>query len=280
MTLPVPTLDHVVINARDEMDRAADVYRRLGFTLTERGYHSLGSMNHLAMFGTDYLELIAVPKDATSGRLDLLNFSFGLNGLVFGSEDSAVTYAELSKAGVPVEPPVEFTRPVKYEGGQGDARFRTVRMKAGVVPYGRVYYCHHFTRDLVWRDEWRHHRNGVVAVARAIIVEPDPAKGSKLYEDMFGTEAVRAIPGGKTVIVGNSRFDIVTEAALKEQFGDAAPAAEGRAAYMAGLTFRTTSLAKAARALQDGTIAGVKQDSGRLVVPAKEAMNAVLEFIE
>lgn len=280
MTLPVPTLDHVVINARDEMDRAADVYRRLGFTLTERGYHSLGSMNHLAMFGTDYLELIAVPKDATSGRLDLLNFSFGLNGLVFGSEDSAVTYAELSKAGVPVEPPVEFTRPVKYEGGQGDARFRTVRMKAGVVPYGRVYYCHHFTRDLVWRDEWRHHRNGVVAVARAIIVEPDPAKGSKLYEDMFGTEAVRSISGGKTVIVGNSRFDIVTEAALREQFGDAAPAAEGRSAYMAGLTFRTTSLAKAARALQDGTIAGVKQDSGRLVVPAKEAMNAVLEFIE
>ena len=58
MTLPVATLDHVVINARDDMDRAADIYRRLGFTLTERGYHSLGSMNHLAMFGTDYLELI------------------------------------------------------------------------------------------------------------------------------------------------------------------------------------------------------------------------------
>ena len=129
MTLPVATLDHVVINARDDMDRAADIYRRLGFTLTERGYHSLGSMNHLAMFGTDYLELIAVPKGATSGRLDLLDFPFGLNGLVFGSEDSAVTYGALSKAGVPVEPPVEFTRPVKYDGGQGDARFRTVRMK-------------------------------------------------------------------------------------------------------------------------------------------------------
>ena len=87
MTLPAATLDHVVINARDDMDRAADIYRRLGFTLTERGYHSLGSINHLAMFGTDYLELIAVPKGATTGRMDLLNFPFGLNGLVFGSED-------------------------------------------------------------------------------------------------------------------------------------------------------------------------------------------------
>ena len=89
MTLPVPTLDHVVINARDDMDRAADVYRRLGFTLTERGYHSLGSMNHLAMFGTDYLELIAIPKGATTGRMDLMTFPLGLNGLVLAIAPAA-----------------------------------------------------------------------------------------------------------------------------------------------------------------------------------------------
>jgi Glyoxalase-like domain len=285
MTLPLATLDHVVINARDDMDKAADIYRRLGFTLTERGYHSLGSINHLAMFGTDYLELIAVPKGATSGRLDLLNFPFGLNGLVFGSEDSAVTYAALSKAGVPVEPPVEFTRPVKFEGGQGDARFRTIRMKAGVVPYGRVYYCHHFTRDLVWRDEWRHHANGTVAVARVLLVEPNPAKAVKLYIDMFGPENVRDLnvrdmKGGKTVVVGNSRVDIITEAALKEQFDKAAPDPQGRPAYMAGLTFRTVSLGTTARALQAGGIVGAIQGAGRVIVPAKQAMNAVLEFIE
>jgi hypothetical protein len=280
MTLPAATLDHVVINARDDMDRAADLYRRLGFTLTERGYHSLGSTNHLAMFGTDYLELIAVPKGTTNGRLDLLNFPFGLNGLVFGSEDSTITYDELAKVGVPVDPPVEFTRPVNVDGKPHDARFRTVRMKAGVVPYGRVYYCHHFTRDLVWRDEWRHHANGTVAVVRALIVEPDPAKGAKLYADMFGAEAVRDIAGGKTVVIGNSRFDIVTEAALKAEVGDAATDPEGRPAYMAGLTFRTLSLKKAARALQEGGIAGVVEKDGRLIVPAKQALNAVLEFVE
>jgi hypothetical protein len=280
MTLPTATLDHVVINARDDMDHAADLYRRLGFTLTERGYHSLGSMNHLAMFGTDYLELIAIPKGATSGRLDILNYPFGLNGLVFGSEDSTVTYDALAKAGVPVEPPVEFTRPVNVGGKPHDVHFRTVRMKTGVVPYGRVYYCHHFTRDLVWRDEWRHHANGTVAVVRALIVEPDPAKGAKLYADMFGADAVRDIKGGKTVVIGNSRFDIVSAAELASQVGDAAPDAEGRPAYMAGLTFRTLSLGKAARALQEGKIEGVVEKAGRLIVPAKQALNAVLEFVE
>ena len=285
MALPTATLDHVVINARDDMDRAADVYRRLGFTLTERGYHSLGSMNHLAMFGTDYLELIAVPKGATSGRMDLLNYPFGLNGLVFGSEDSAITHAELEKAGAPFDPPVEFTRPVKYTNAagaatEGEARFRTVRMKPGHVPYGRVYFCHHFTRDLVWRDEWRHHANGAVAVHRAIIVEPDPAKAAQLYATMFGADAVHDMKGGKALVVGNSRFEIVTEKALKDEFGRAVPDAEGRPAYMAGLTFRTTSLAKVSKVLAAGGIMGVTQHGNRIIVPASQAMNATIEFIQ
>ena len=268
-----------MINARDDMDRAAGVYRRLGFTLTDRGYHSLGSMNHLAMFGTDYLELIALPKGATSGRLDLLDYAYGLNGLVFGTEDSATTYTALHQAGVPIDPPVEFTRPVRVDGQIRDARFRTVRMKAGIVPYGRVYYCHHFTRDLVWRDEWRQHDNGAVAVARARIVETDP-KGAKLYADMFGTEAVRQIEGGRAVIIGNSQFDILTPAALGAQVGkDAMPDAAGRPAYMAGLAIRTTSLARAAAALRQGSIPFVERD-GRLVVTAREAINAVIEFVE
>jgi hypothetical protein len=278
MTLPVATLDHVVINARDDLDHAADIYRRLGFTLTERGYHSLGSMNHLAMFGTDFLELIAVPKGATIRR-DLLNYPFGLNGLAFGSEDSTITYGALSKVGVPVEPPLEFTRPVTVDGAAREARFRTVRMKAGVVPYGRVFYIHHFTRDLLWRDEWRHHANGVVAVVRAMIVDPDPTAGTKLYADMFGREAVRDIKGGKKVVTGNAHFEVITEAALKDQFGPSVPDAEGRGAYMAGLTFRTVSLAKVAQALQAGKIEFV-QSPGRLVVPARLALNALLEFVE
>ena len=53
VTLPVPTLDHVVVNVRDRIDAGLATYRRLGFTMTPRGYHTLGSMNHLAIFGTE-----------------------------------------------------------------------------------------------------------------------------------------------------------------------------------------------------------------------------------
>ena len=62
-------------------------------------------------------------------------------------------------------------------------------------------------------------------------------------------------------------------------FGDCVPQTHGRAAYMAALTLRTTSLAKAAAALERGGIQGVVKQSERLVVPARAAYNATLEFI-
>ena len=63
---PVPVLDHVVINVRDGLDAAAALYARLGFTLTSRGHHTLGSSNHLAILGTDYLELLGVQPGNTA----------------------------------------------------------------------------------------------------------------------------------------------------------------------------------------------------------------------
>ena len=51
-------LDHAVINVGVNMDAAEVLFTNLGFKLTPRGFHSTGSINHLAMFGADYLELI------------------------------------------------------------------------------------------------------------------------------------------------------------------------------------------------------------------------------
>ncbi len=184
-TLPVPTLDHVVVNVRDQIDAGLETYRRLGFTMTPRGYHTLGSMNHLAIFGTEYLELIAAPTGDTR-RGEILAAPFGLNGLVFGTEDSASVYAALHDAGVPVEPPLEFSRPVELTDGPRDATFRTVRLTPGAVPVGRIYFCHHFNRDLIWRDEWRHHPNGAIGVARAVIAARDPSSLGQLFARMFG----------------------------------------------------------------------------------------------
>lgn len=277
--LPVPTLDHVVINVRDRVDAGAETFRRLGFTLTPRGYHTLGSLNHLAMFGTEYLELIAAPAGGTR-RPEILTSPEGLNGLVFGSEDSDRTYAALHAAGVAVDPPQQFSRPVELPDGTRDATFRTVNLRPGTVTAGRLYFCHHLTRDLVWRDEWRHHRNGVIGVSRAVIAARDPASIGEVFSHMFGSDAVRDTPVGCSLAVGLSRFDVITPDALKREFGDAAPDGSGRPAYMASLGLRTRSLRRVEAALTAGAVSGVRQTDGRIVVPASSAFGATLEFHE
>ena len=277
MIHPIPTLDHVVINVRDRIDEAAETWRRLGFTLTPRGYHTLGSMNHLAMFGTDYLELIAAQTGDTR-RPEIMEAPEGLNGLVFGTEDSAATYAALQEAGVPAFPPGEFSRPVALPEGNRDAVFRTVRLMPDIVPAGRLYFCHHFTRDLVWRDEWRHPPNGVTGIDRAVIAAADPSVFGALFTRMFGADAIRPIAGGLELLVGVSQFDVVTPEALAVEFGDAVPDAGGRDCFMAALAFRTRSLDAVSQAIDTGKIAGAWRENDRVVVPASSACGATLAF--
>jgi Glyoxalase-like domain len=277
MIHPVPTLDHVVINVRDQIDAGADTYRRLGFALTERGYHTLGSMNHLAMFGTDYLELIAAETGSTR-RPEILAAHAGLNGIVFASEDAAATHAAMTAAGVPVFPAEQFSRPVVLPEGTSDAVFRTVRLHPEAVPAGRVYFCQHFTRPLVWRDAWRHHANGVTGIARAVVVAADPGDVGGLFGRMFGADAVRPIMGGQRLTAGLASIDVLTEAALRAEFGAASPDPDGRDHYMAALVFRTRSLDAAARALEAGSIAGARVEADRVIVPASAAFGATLAF--
>ncbi len=278
MTHPVPTLDHVVVNARDKLDEAQAVYTRLGFTLTPRGHHSLGSANHLAIFGTDYLELIGIPSPGAA-RQDIMADPRGLNGLVFGTEDSAAVYASLSASGVPCTAPNEFSRPVELPGGARDAVFRTVHIQPAEGRPGRIYFCHHLTRELVWRDEWRHHANGTVGVARAVIASDEPALLGDLFARMFGPDAVRIVTGGISLVVGLQRFDVLGHAMVADQLGSAAGEAAGRPHYMAALTLRTLGLDQAAEAFAAGAVP-VLREAGRILVPAGAAMGCPLEFVE
>lgn len=276
--LPVPALDHVVVNARDRLDEARDAYERLGFTLTPRGHHTLGSINHLAVLGTDYLELVGVaPGKAT--RADVLAFPRGLNGFVFGTEDADATFAALANAGVGAEAPLAFSRPVDLPGGRSaDARFRTVHVGRGQLPFGRLYFCEHATRNLIWRDEWRHHANGAVGVLRAVVAAEEPGTVLDLLARMFGEDAVRRTAGGGSLGAGLTRLEVVRPEALRVQFGEAAPEGDGRPSWMAALALRTLSLDQAAAALHG--VAGAVRERDRILVPAVDAMGVAVEFRE
>lgn len=250
MSLPLPRFDHLVINARGRLDEAEACYRGLGFALTPRGYHTLGSINHCAVFASDYLELIGLGPRASGSRAELMNFPEGLNGLVFATSDAAALYETLRAAGAPVEPPADFSRPVSLPKSTREARFRVVRIKAEAAPYGRVYFCQHFTPKLVWRDEWRTHPNGASAIARAVILAADPDQTATLYRQLFGAQALTHIADGWSLAAGDARLDIVSQAWDTQ--------AEGKDRLL-GLSLRTNGPAR--------------------IVPASEGFGAIVEFV-
>src|SRR5437016_380511 len=142
MDIVTPKLDHVVIDTRNRIDEAVRTYLSLGFQLTDRGRHTLGSVNHLAIFETDYMEFLGFDDNAGAVRADILRFPVGLNGLVFATDKPEVLFGDLRERGLAVEQPIAFSRPVALADRIEDAKFRVVRLGAEAVSFGRVYFCH------------------------------------------------------------------------------------------------------------------------------------------
>jgi hypothetical protein len=203
-------VDHAVILVRD-LDLAADSYRRMGFTLTPRGFHSLGSQNHCIMFGTDYLELMALPATpppAFQYFAEFLSKREGVGALALATEDAAAAHAEVTKAGIAAEAPLAFSRPVE---GLGEARFTLVQLPPDETPGFRTFLCQHHTREIVWRPEYQRHANGAAGIRSVTIATADPARYGRLFDGMPVTYA---------------RADAPAVAAIRIRVGDKQAAAD------------------------------------------------------
>jgi hypothetical protein len=277
VTLPSPVLDHVVIDVRDHIDDAMRCFAALGFQLTPRGHHTLGSVNHLAMFATDYLELLGFGEDGAT-RTELARFPAGLNGLVFKTTDADLVHREAEAAGLPVLPVQSFSRPVTLDGATRDARFRTTRLDPDRIAIGRVYFCEHLTPDLVWRPEWQTHPNGACAISRVVVATADPQQTAVLFRDLFGGKAIAERNGRHVLTAGTAEVELVPPNMLVAEFAEAAADPAGRAEYMAALGVRVRSLREAAQRLR--AVPGVRTEPQRLVVPAAAAFNTTIVFSE
>lgn len=273
-----PVLDHAVVNVRDGLDDAAVRYRRLGFHLTERGHHTLGSSNHLAVFGENYLELLGFEPGRQTQRADLWKHPPGLTGLVFKTDDPLALHRSLDALKIPAEEPASFSRPVALPEGTKDASFRVVRLGAELVPNGRAFFCHHATPDLVWRDEWRDHPNGAADIVEFVIAARDPGAAVELYRGIFGEDAVSEVRGGYRLRAGTGNVCFLTPEAAQSRFAGAARTEFEGALRMIGLTLKTRSLEQAREILKRNGIPIVDAEGGRIVVSSDEAAGVALAF--
>ncbi|WP_454625354.1 VOC family protein [Bradyrhizobium cenepequi] len=272
-----PVLDHVVINVMGKLDEAAAQYSRLGFKLTERGHHSLGSSNNLAIFGENYLELLGYLPGKETKRADLWAHPPGLTGLVFKSVDPDLVFAALKQRGVPAEEPMSFSRPVPLPGGAQDARFRVVRVSGEEVQNGRTFFCHHDTPELVYRPEWRGHPNGAIDIVEFVIASKAPSRTAALYERMFGVPLLTEIPGGVSFRAGLATVRVLEPSAVAERYAGAALVSEDGSDRMVTLVFKVPSL-DVPRAVFEKARIGYRPYVDGIVVSHADAANVALGF--
>lgn len=273
-------IDHVVINVGQQLDQAAEQFVRLGFQLTPRGHHSLGSSNHLAIFGDDYLELIGV--EAARAHLPGARWEHpdGLVGLVFKTDQADKTWADLSARGVPLEGTgtQDFHRPVAAVDGEiRDARFRTVRIASQAIPNGRVFFCQHETPDLVWQAPMQRHPNGVTGVAEYVYLCHDPVADAAILTQAFGESSITPAEGGLCLVAADARVLFLDAREIEARFGQDVAAFSSQGDRAVALTLRVTELDQVRRVLRESGIEA-REHHGRLIVAPAQACGVILAF--
>lgn len=242
-------LDHAVVNTQYALDRAQTCFEALGFNLTERGYHSLGSINHLMMFGTDYLELIGLPDtpaqpgQARPTRAGVSDAPVGINGLVFKTDSADATYEHLKKIGMAGDPPKSFTRPVTLLDQQQtrEASFRTVHVRPDCFKAGRVYFCEHHTPELVWRSQWQRHDNGAGSIAAIVLVTSDPAQQASAFATLLKTSTEQIANDEFQLKSDAFAIEVMTPAIYRQQYGQVCGDTAREGSFFGALKIRTSS---------------------------------------
>jgi catechol 2,3-dioxygenase-like lactoylglutathione lyase family enzyme len=273
-------IDHAVIMVRD-LDKAAENWKRLGFTVSPRGTHSahMGSGNYTMMLDPDYLELLGVlaPTEHNAPARAFLDKREGIERVAFTAVDSAAGAEEIRARGYPPVGPTDFERPVTMPNGAiSAAKFRTFQWPTAEAPAGmRIFACQHKTRETVWIPELMRHANGAKRLRKILLVAPDPASEAAHLARMIDREAKAESDGAHIVPSGGDRADFVflTKAQLGKRYLET-PLTALPERGAAGLVI-AADLAAAEKALGS---AGVRSGGG-ICVPPAAANGTLLAFV-
>src|ERR1044071_6004956 len=120
-------LDHIVHAVRD-LDGAAELYRRMGFTVGARNRHPWGTHNYIVQCPGTFIELLTVAEpeklgdDAISNLFGRYNQNYlksgeGLSLLILESKDAKADVADFERAGISAADAVSFEREAKRPDG-------------------------------------------------------------------------------------------------------------------------------------------------------------------
>jgi catechol 2,3-dioxygenase-like lactoylglutathione lyase family enzyme len=278
-------LDHIVHAVRD-LEAAAALYRRLGFTVGARNAHPWGTHNHIVQLPGFFVELVAVAQpdklgsDGFSRLFGSFNRAFlerheGLSFAILESHDAAADAAEFRAAGIAASDVLRFEREgTRPDGSKVKVGFSLAFARDAAAEIGFATCQQHFPENF-WSPALQQHANSTSAIAGAAIVAENPSDHHIFLTAFTGERELVATSSGITAHTPRGDLTIMDPAAFRAHFGIAPPAADK--ARLAVLRFAVRDREALARALKAGGVScALHMD--QVIVGPEAAMGAALVF--
>jgi hypothetical protein len=280
-------IDHLIICVRD-LAQAALNFRSLGFTPTPAGVHPFGTSNHLAMFGNNFLELLAVTDAAAVPAAAPGRFSFaahhqnflataeGMSMLAWHSADAHADAARFAANGMGAYSPYDFGRDaVLPAGGTARVEFSLAFATDPTMPGIAFFTCQQrHPPEMFWKPEYQRHPNGALRVVEVVMSAPEPAAHRDFLERITETTAELA-PGRLTVGRTGDRVTVLSPLEIARRLPGLAV---GGSPHFCAARLAVADLNATKRALKSNGV-DFQVTVGVLLIPPAASHGLALEFV-
>jgi|SRR5689334_956549 len=281
-------LDHIVHGVRN-LDAAAGLYRRLGFTVGARNTHprSWGTQNHIIQLPGVFIELLATTDTSAIAPHSPRHFSFGAFNRDFLAREQGFSMLAVAGRGAPDAE--QFRKEeigdfelydFEREGKRPDGTPVKVAFSLAFASDPRAPDIGFFTSqqhhpENFWDPAFQKHPNGVSGVAGVVIVADRPERHQKFFETFVGTDAD---VGSESFKIAGPRgaVEVMTPAEFLRRFGVKPPKLTG-GARLAALRFAVEHPSRLQAVPELAGLAGLYVGNAA-VIGSEDAMGAVLVF--
>jgi catechol 2,3-dioxygenase-like lactoylglutathione lyase family enzyme len=280
-------LDHIVHAVRD-LDKAADFYRKIGFTVGARNRHPWGTHNCIVQMPGFFVEILTLAEpdklgdDAISkffGRFngDFLKKHEGLSQLVLESRNAAADEKAFREQGIAASEATRFEREGKRPDGSAvKLAFTLAFVRDPLAPEAGFFACQHHYPENFWNPAFQKHANGVSDIAGVVFVAENPTDHHIFMSAFTGVRDLQSTSSGISVPTPHGEIQVMDPTAYKIHFGIEPPSVTAGMRFCA-LRFAAPDLEAVAASLTAARVAHSRHME-RIVVAPAEAMGAALVF--
>jgi catechol 2,3-dioxygenase-like lactoylglutathione lyase family enzyme len=279
-------LDHIVHAVRD-LDRAAELYRRMGFTVGARNRHPWGTHNYIVQCPDTFIELLTVAEpeklgdDAISNLFGRYNQGYlardeGLSLLILESKDAKKDVDDFKRAGISAAEAVHFEREAKRPDGTPiRVGFSLAFAQDNAAPSVRFATCQQHYPENFWNLAFQVHANSTREIRGVIMVADDPERHRSFASAYTGSTDLYTEPGEVSVWTPpRGSLSIMTPVRFAAAFGGPQPAAGN---HLQAIRFAVADVEAARGVVANGGIKTRNHREGFVIDPA-DAMGATLSF--